>query len=155
MRSIFFNRQDSCHICQMNIALVLHQIPQKIQIFFLRFPVCFKFPEHAVPFIDNDYIRYFRLLIHILHCPCQVGLVKISKIRILAQQLPQNAFLQQCKRLRNIPALAQEILHIQKYRVILIGVLLKIWTFGNFKPRKQFLRPALTTVIGSQHIGSH
>ena len=47
---------------------------------------------YAIPFIDNDYIRYFRLLIHILHCPCQVGLVKISKIRILFQQIPDHTF---------------------------------------------------------------
>ena len=112
----------------MNIALVLHQIPQKIQIFFLRFPVRFKFPEYTVPFVYNNHIRYFHLLIDVLHRPRQICLIEISEIRVLAQQFPQNAFLQQCDHFRDISALAQEILHVQKYCVVLIRVVLKIRT---------------------------
>ena len=82
VRTIFFDRKNSCHICQMNIALVFDKIPQKIQIFFLCFPVCLIFPENAVPLINNDHKRLLCLNIYILHTQSQIIFIKILYFRI-------------------------------------------------------------------------
>ena len=50
MISIFFYRQYPCHIGKTDIRLILHPVPQKIQIFP---PVIFftpRFPENTVPY---------------------------------------------------------------------------------------------------------
>ena len=88
MCAIFLNRQDSGHVGKMNIRLVLQEIPQEIKILFLRFMVLAIFPENAVPFINNNHKRTFRLLVNILHCPAKIFFIKIINIRIFKKQIP-------------------------------------------------------------------
>ena len=54
MLAIFFDWQDSCHICQLHIVLLFEKTPQEVQIIFLDILPLFCDPEYTVPFVDDE-----------------------------------------------------------------------------------------------------
>ena len=148
MSAILLYGQNTRHISEVNICLILQHIPQEIQIVLLGFVVFSVLSENAVPFINNHHKRPARKTIHILHGPHQIFRIKIAEIRIFLQKLPENRSPDQADHLLHVPALAQELLHIQKNHMISVQMFLKIFCIRNIQSGKELCRITATAVIG-------
>ena len=151
MSAVFLDRQDPRHIGEINIRLILQQIPQKIQISFLRPVILPILAENTVPFVDDHHKGPARKTVHILHGTHQIFRIKIPEIRIVLQDLPENRPPDQADHLIHIFTLAQKFLHVQKNHVILIQMRFKILRFRDLPPGKKLFGIAAAAVIGRQH----
>ena len=133
MCTIFLNRKNACHICQMNVRLIFQQIPQKIKILFLGIFIFLVLSENTVPLINNNNKCLLFLCIYILHAFNKICIIKIIHIRIFIFQFTNHQPLKTINQFINALAAAQKFLHINRDCIISVQMLCKVITSRNLK----------------------
>ena len=72
------------------MAVVLHQIAEKIQVFRLPVSVILPFSENCVPFVNDNHYPPSIIRINIIQCLDQIVIAEIINIRIFLLQLPDD-----------------------------------------------------------------
>ena len=76
MRAVFLDRQDTGHVGQRHIVLILEPRPQEIEIFSLSYLIVLELAEQTVPFINQDDKGAVSFCVNILEHLNEIGSVK-------------------------------------------------------------------------------
>jgi hypothetical protein len=69
------------------VAVVLHQIAEKIQVFRLPVSVILPFSENCVPFVNDNHYPPSIIRINIIQCLDQIVIAEIINIRIFLKYI--------------------------------------------------------------------
>ena len=147
MISIFFYRQYPCHIGKTDIRLILHPVPQKIQIFP---PVIFftpRFPENTVPFINQDDKGSVFRKKNIIHRIYNASYIRIFNSRIFLSELMAYPLIYFTNHQIHIDIAAVKLLHIDQYHFVPVPICFTGAFASYFHIAKHFAAVCFTVII--------
>jgi len=154
MFAVFFDGKDAGHVGKHTVRLIFQQIPEKVEILFLRLRIHRVHPENTIPFINHENKITPRLGIDFFQNRYQILLI-ICDLWKLPFQFPHHFSGNQFHHILHGFCTPQKLLHIQMNRIVLIQMLFKIRIFCKFKGFKQFIGIIPFSIICHQHICRH
>ena len=155
MCAILLDRQDSRHVGETDVRLILEPVAQEVEILPLRCRIVRIFAEDAVPFVDDDDEEAMAVAVNRFHYMAQAALAEIRKIRIFLQQFPEQGFLQKGKQLFHIARLAQELLHIETDDVTGVAIFREAFRLLDGQPLKNCCTVDRAVIVSAEHVRRH
>ena len=152
--SVFFHRQDSCHIGERDIGLILQKIPQKIKILLLQRLRLLPLTHHTVPLIDQKDELPLRPDINSLKRLRQNHYRFRKQIPIFFPEILYYNTFQIFDHLL-LPCPDQKLLHIQIDHIIPVQMFLKSLITLYFPPPEQIPGVAAAAIVGIEHFQCH
>ena len=97
MRAVFLDRQDTRHVSECYIILVLEPRSQEVQILLLGGRILLIFAKQAVPFVDQDDERTPCFRVNVFHHLNEVVFITEAHLLKRFEQVERNVLLEHCQ----------------------------------------------------------
>ena len=152
---VFFDRQDSGHIGQGNMPVILQQVTQIIQVLRLSVFIVRTLPEYRVPFIyDDNCLSVFRC-INIVNRLDQVGIAHELNIRICPLKVSDDYLLHIGERFIYRDSSLKKSRHHKMDHIKFPEKLVPACSLSYFSFFKQLAAVSFSIVVGADHIRRH